>query len=106
MTGEPRQRADQAVVRIVALGALAHALDDAPAKLGVLGTHRLTGGAAHRGPRLAGRDSDSQAAGGATWALEVRISTSSPFCSSDASGAILPLILQPTAWLPTSVCTA
>src|SRR5258708_19681246 len=56
MTGEPRQRADQAVVRIVAFGALAHALDDTPAKLGILGTHRMTGGAAHRGPRLAGRD--------------------------------------------------
>jgi hypothetical protein len=33
MTGEPRQRLDQVVVGIVALGALAHALDDAPAEL-------------------------------------------------------------------------
>src|SRR5229473_2339622 len=39
-----------------AFGAPAHALHDAPAELGILGTHRLTGGAAHRGPRLAGSD--------------------------------------------------
>src|SRR5260370_138676 len=50
--------------------------------------------------------SDSHADGGADWASEVRTSTSSPFCSSDDSGANLPLILQPTALLPTSVCTA
>ena len=49
---------------------------------------------------------DSQAAGGAVCAFEVRISTSSPFCSGEDSGAILPLILAPTAMLPTSVCTA
>ena len=40
---------------------------------------------------------DSQAAGGAGCAFEVRISTSSPLVSSEASGAIFPLILQPTA---------
>ena len=50
--------------------------------------------------------SDSQAAGGAVCAFEVMISTSSPLVSSETSGAILPLILQPTAMLPTSVCTA
>ena len=50
--------------------------------------------------------SDSQAAGGAVCAFDVMISTSSPLVSSDTSGAILPLILQPTAMLPTSVCTA
>ena len=50
--------------------------------------------------------SDSQAAGGAICAFEVMISTSSPLVSSETSGAILPLILQPTAMLPTSVCTA
>src|SRR6266849_7172099 len=56
MASEPRQRADQVVVGIVAFGALAHALYDAPAELGILATHRLTGGAAHRGPSLAGGD--------------------------------------------------
>ena len=40
---------------------------------------------------------------GADWAAEVRTSTSSPFCNSDDKGANLPLILQPTAELPTSV---
>jgi len=50
--------------------------------------------------------SDSQAAGGALCAFDTMISTSSPFISSFTSGAILPLILQPTAVLPTSVCTA
>ena len=49
---------------------------------------------------------DSQADGGAACALEVMISTSSPLLSSETSGAILPLILQPTARLPTSVWTA
>ena len=52
------------------------------------------------------RTIDSQAAGGAVCALEIRISTSSPLTSSEVSGAILPLILQPTVALPTSVCTA
>ena len=37
--------------------------------------------------------SDSQAVGGASCALEVMISTSSPLASSETSGAILPLIL-------------
>jgi len=50
--------------------------------------------------------SDSHADGGADWASEVRTSTSSPFRSSEDSGANLPLILHPTALLPTSVCTA
>ena len=45
-------------------------------------------------------------AGGADCAGEVMISTSSPFCNSEASGANFPLILQPTALVPTSVCTA
>ena len=49
---------------------------------------------------------NSQAAGGAVCAFEVMISTSSPLTISEPSGAILPLILQPTAVLPTSVCTA
>ena len=49
--------------------------------------------------------SDSHAAGGAFCAFEVMISTSSPFSSTETSGEILPLILQPTAVLPTSVCT-
>src|SRR3984893_17797120 len=54
MTGKARQRAEQVVVRIVTLGTLAHTLDDTPAKLGVLDAHRLAGGPAHGGPRLAG----------------------------------------------------
>ncbi len=49
---------------------------------------------------------DSQAVGGAICAFELMISTSSPLTISEVSGAILPLILQPTAVLPTSVCTA
>ena len=49
---------------------------------------------------------DSQADGGAVCAFEVMMSTSSPLLSSETSGAIWPLILQPTAWLPTSVWTA
>ena len=49
---------------------------------------------------------DSQAAGGATGVFAVMISTSSPLTISDISGAIWPLILQPIAVLPTSVCTA
>ena len=48
---------------------------------------------------------DSHAAGGA-WDVERMISTSSPFCNSVITGIILPLILQPTQELPTSVCTA
>ena len=44
--------------------------------------------------------------GGADCASDVMTSTSSPFCNSEDSGANLPLILQPTALLPTSVCTA
>ena len=39
------------------------------------------------------RASDSHADGGDAWASEVRTSTSSPFCSSDDSGANLPLTL-------------
>src|SRR5262250_3230592 len=54
MTGEPRQRADQVVIRILALVTLAHALDDTPAKLGVLGAHRLPGSPAHGRPRFPG----------------------------------------------------
>ena len=49
---------------------------------------------------------DSQALGGASWALDVKTSTSSPLASFDTKGAILPLILQPIVVLPMSVCTA
>jgi len=49
---------------------------------------------------------DSQAAGGAVCVFEVMISTSSPLRISEPSGATWPLILQPTAVLPTSVWTA
>ena len=47
----------------------------------------------------------SQAAGGVRRS-EREISTSSPFCSTEISGAMRPLILQPTAELPMSVWTA
>ncbi len=48
---------------------------------------------------------ESQAAGGVRLDDRV-ISTSSPLCSGEISGAMRPLILQPTAELPTSVWTA
>ena len=47
----------------------------------------------------------SQAAGGDP-PSEREISTSSPLCSSEISGAMRPLIFAPTAELPTSVWTA
>jgi hypothetical protein len=47
----------------------------------------------------------SQAAGGVRLSERV-ISTSSPLCSVEISGAMRPLIFAPTAELPTSVWTA
>jgi hypothetical protein len=47
----------------------------------------------------------SQAAGGDPPSAR-EISTSSPLCNSEISGAIRPLIFAPTAELPTSVWTA
>ena len=56
MPGKPRQRPGQIIVGILMFAALAQALDDAAAEFGVLGAHRVAGGAPHRGPRLAGGD--------------------------------------------------
>ena len=53
---QPRQRAFELLVGIFDLGALAQALDDAAAERRILAAHRVAGGAADGGARLAGHD--------------------------------------------------
>ena len=104
---QPRQRAVQLFVGIGDLGALEQR------------ARRCAGRARHIAcappPRVARRIAaralpvttiDSQAAGGAALRLRGDDLDLVAVDISDISGAILPLILQPTAVLPTSVCTA
>ena len=92
MPRQTRQRASQPLVGVFALGPLAHALDDPPAEFGVLHADRMARRAAIAARALPVR-TRFQGGRRRELGLQVSTSTSSPFCSSDTSGAILPLIL-------------